>query len=304
MWLIVKKGNDIMRAVKFLFKRENGTIDEKRMKSFSDLGQVVADQNEFLGLIKEELWSCFIGVDEYNRLADTGLNSSIDTILNATYSDIFAQQNVNRVSCSPSTISDINTWLVLEIYGKNKKEGITTCKLIYRDIVSNTKQIIGRVDFDVKETLKEEGYKKYRERKFKRMELLQRRGIRKFSEMIISEIVLKVYEDLEKIVFEDRKVDPDVVLSSVKQMMKELKFFGSMLTETEVSSEVRNLLGLKHNLMRDSIKVWKEESKEEVNKDLVKRLKFRIKMVEEKLKRAINYHKRMEEIHKEYLAIK
>ena len=304
MWLIVKKGNDIMRAVKFLFKRENGTIDEKRMKNFSDLGQVVADQNEFLGLIKEELWSCFIGVDEYNRLADTGLNSSIDTILNATYSDIFAQQNVNRVSCSPSTISDINTWLVLEIYGKNKKEGITTCKLIYRDIVSNTKQIIGRVDFDVKETLKEEGYKKYRERKFKRMELLQRRGIRKFSEMIISEIVLKVYEDLEKIVFEDRKVDPDVVLSSVKQMMKELKFFGSMLTETEVSSEVRNLLGLKHNLMRDSIKVWKEESKEEVNKDLVKRLKFRIKMVEEKLKGAINYHKRMEEIHKEYLAIK
>ena len=122
--------------------------------------------------------------------------------------------------------------------------------------------------------------------------------------MIISEIVLKVYEDLEKIVFEDRKVDPDVVLSSVKQMMKELKFFGSMLTETEVSSEVRNLLGLKHNLMRDSIKVWKEESKEEVNKDLVKRLKFRIKMVEEKLKGAINYHKRMEEIHKEYLAIK
>lgn len=304
MALIVEKGNEIMKKAKLLFRREDGSFDEKRKKDFDNLTQIVADQNEFLGLIKEELWSCFIGIDEYNRLADTGLNSSVDQVLNATYSDIFAQQNVNRISCSPSVISDINTWLILEIYGKNKEEKKTTCKLIYRDIVSNSRQIIGRVDFDVSEILETDWFKKYREKKFKRMELLQRKGIRKFSELTLSSIILAVYDDLERIVFEDRKVDPDVVLSSVKQKMKENKFFGSMLAEGEVASEVRNLLGLKHNLMRDAIKIWKEENKEEVNEEFVKRLKTRIKLVEGKLDNALKHHKNMMNIHEEYLSIK
>lgn len=304
MALIVQSGNQIMRDMKFLFKREDGTIDKERMKNFNNLTQVVADQNEFMGMIKEELWSCFIGIDEYNRLADTGLNSSVDQVLSATYSDIFAQQNVNRVSCSPSVVSDVNTWLILEVYGKNKEKKTTTCKLVYRDIISNSRQCIGRVTFDVSGILKEKWFEKYREKKFKRMELLQKKGIRKFTELTIASIVLAVYEDLEKIVFEDRKVDPDVVLSSVKQTMKKQKFFGSMLAEGEVASEVRNLLGLKHNVMKDSVKIWKEEEKPNPNGDFIKRLTKRMNLVEKKLKTAIDYHKDMMAIHKEYLSIK
>lgn len=304
MCICVEEGNKILQEKKILFKREDGTFDEKRKKSFSNLKQVVADQNEFMGIIKEELWSCFLGIDEYNRLADTGLNSSVDQVLTATYSDIFAQQNVHRISCSPSTLGDINTWLILEIYGRNMKEKTTTCKLIYRDVVSNTRQCIGRVDFYVGDIIKTKWYNLYRQKKFKRMELLQKKGVRKFSELTIASIVLAVYNDLENIVFEDRKVDPDVVLSSVKQIMKEQKFFASMLAEGEIASEVRNLLGLKHNVMKDSVKIWKEEEKAIPNMDFIKRLTKRMNLVERKLNKALNYHRNMKKVHEEYLSIK
>ena len=303
---LIKEGNDMMMKSKELFKREDGTIDKKRMKNFNYFNQIVADQNEFVGLVKEELWSCFIGIDEYNRMADTGLNSSIEQVLGATYSDIFAQQHVNRISCAPSVVGDVNTWLILEIFGTNKKQKITKCKVIYRDIINGGRQVIGHANIYVGEILKADWYKRYRAKKFKRMELLQRHGIRKFSELEIAPIVMECYKDLVKIIIGDRKVDPDVVLSTVKQIMREKIYIGSMLAESEMSSEIRNLLGLKHNIEKDKMRIIKEKQKEpdKINKRYIKELENRKQKVEDKLKKSLEYQKKMIKILEEYKTIR
>lgn len=299
MCLLIDKGNQILKEEGLFALREDKKKDEKVL-GMKEGDFIFADQNEFLTTIKKELWSCFIGIDEYNRLADTGVNSMIEMLLNATYSDIFAQQNVHRVLCSPSTIGDINCWLILEVYGTNRKEKTTTCKVFYRDIINNYKRCIGRVSFNVSEILEKEWYVAYREKKFKRMELLQREGIRKFSEMEFSIIILKVFDELKNII-DDKKVDGDLVLSFVKQELKE-HFVGSMILENEIASEVRNLLNLLSLIIKEQKKRDKKllEGKEEEAREIDRK----IELLKEKLNKTIGFHEKMKKNYYEYVSIK
>lgn len=304
MFLLVDWANTYMSKKKLLFKREDGSYDKTRLKGFNNYNQVVADQIEFVGLVKKELWSCFIGIDEYNRLGDTGLNSSVETTLFATYSDIFAQQHVNRVSCSPSVVNDINCWLILEVYGTNKKEKITTCKVVYRDIISGRRQCIGHANFFVGDIIKDKSYVRYRKKKFKRMELLQKHGIRKISELDFSEIILGVYNELKEIAIGDRKVDPDVVLSAVKRIIREKRFIGSLIAESDIASSVRGMLGLLHNINKDKKRMDKENAKDEPDEDLIKEIKIKIKKYKKELDAGLNEQKRLAKIYQEYITIK
>lgn len=139
----------LMKRKELFFNHIELKANKDELKSFDNYKMIVADQIEFITLIKRQLWNCGIGIDEFNRLGETGANSSIESTLYQTYSDIFAQQRVHTISCAPSIIGDSNCWLILDVIGKDKINMITRVKVIYRDIITGQQLAIGRADIFV-----------------------------------------------------------------------------------------------------------------------------------------------------------
>lgn len=276
----------------------------KEVKEYNTYKQISGDQIEFLHIIKRIIWNCAIGIDEFNRLGETGLNSSVETTVYNTYSDIFAQQGVDRYSCAPSIIHDLNCWLILEVYGKNEQKQETTVKIIYREITTGDRRILGYANLDMKQTLKAEWYQKYRNKKFKRMELLQKYGVRKISELEIANIILETYKELEQKARGIRKVDSDIVLQTVKRVIRKQRYIGSMLAESEIASHVRGLLAIKNDIERETRRYKKANNKENPDKIELHAIKKDIQFSRELLKGEIKEQERLKTLHQKYLQIK
>ena len=86
--------------------------------------------------------------------------------------------------------------------------------------------------------------------------------------------------------------------------MRERVYIGSMLAESEMSSEIRNLLGLKHNIEKDKIKILVEGNKKNINEKYIKELNKRLEKFNKKLEASLNHQKKMVKILEEYKTIK
>ena len=128
-------------------------------KTLPDMKRTIfADQTEFLRFIKSDIRDLSIVIDEFNRLADTGLNASTESTVFDYYSDVFAQRNTHRWTCSPYTVIDKNCTIILDVIGRDKKAGTTTLKVQYRDPLGKISLTIGHVVFPVIAILDTEYY--------------------------------------------------------------------------------------------------------------------------------------------------
>jgi hypothetical protein len=297
-------GNAYLMNQKKLFMEGNGKQNSKKVKSFDPYSMIISDQVEFLSFIKGEPWNCFTGIDEFNRLAGTGLNSSVEGELFATYSDVFAQQFVHRISCSPAIINDVNCWLILEVYGKDEGRKITTLKIYYRNVMNGERLCLGVAHIPVGRTIDQKWYQKYRKKKFSRMDLIQKHGIRKVTELEMAGIVLKSYKELEDLVIDGEKADGDTVLLRCKDIIRQEVFFASMLGEQEIASAVRGLLGVRAKVNKVKMKIWKEEKRKKPNEKTIEILERKLELQEEILKKALERQEFYVKLYKEYLGIK
>lgn len=248
---------------------------------------IFSDQTEFLRFIDRDERNLCIGIDEFNSLANTGLNASTEESLFDYYSDVFAGQYVHRVTTGTDSMVDKNTTVMLEVIGKNKEEKITTCKLIYRDIVSRQRMVLGRVDIYVgdliknwvgvaqnivergqdatkeeKEVLnklkKEDLYVKYQVRKYRRMDLLKKEGVRDLRELEFADIILESVLELEEL-SRLRKCTRELILTIVDEVIRRHKRFYSMFAKQEITSKVSAILALNTEINK-SLKAKKSKN--------------------------------------------
>jgi len=232
---------------------------------------IFSDQTEFLRFINSEIFNVAITIDEFNRMASTGLNATTEEALFDYYSDVFAGKYIHRISCSPDVITDKNANIILDTIGKDEKKGIVRCKLMYRDIVSKSSIILGYVDIyvgdlietweketkpiffkrphelkdkkDINELRNSDFYSRYQIKKYDRMDLLEKHGVRDIREPEYASIILdtlKELQDLAKI----GKISHEIILTTVDEIRRRNKRIYSILALNEISTKARAILSV------------------------------------------------------------
>lgn len=278
----------------------NTIIEKVKEKKIDRFKHIFSDQTEFLRFINTEEEDVAIVIDEFNRMSETGLNASTESVLFDYYSEVFAQKHVHRFSCSPSFVLDKNAIVIMEYIGKDEEKMISKFKLMYRNVAEGFHpRCLGSVYIDVSKVINTVFYKRYREKKFRRMELLDKHGVRDIRELEFADIVLKVTDDLKDITKDGTKSNmSDMIVATISRICREDKRIYSMITTSEIASRVRNILGLYADLYRCSIKLAK-------SKNDIERMNIEDK--QEKVKRILDIEIKEEEkrrkIYKDFLMI-
>lgn len=204
---------------------------------------IFSDQIEFLRFMNTKMENIAIVIDEWNRMVNTGYNATTEMTLFDYYSDVFAQRFVHRISCAPSNVVDKNCYLFLDIEGRDLEKKVTRLKVIYKDIVTGESLVIGHFDIYVGDTMQMPWYGKYREKKFKRMELLEKNGIRDIRELEFADVALRAFlilSDTAKTV----RIKTNTINKTVDMVRRQQGRIYSMLTMNEITGRVKGLLDL------------------------------------------------------------
>lgn len=280
---------------------QNTRIEKKIGKKIDRYKTCFSDQIEFIRFTSNEEWDKAIIVDEFSRIAETGLNATTESALLDYYSDVFAQRRINKIACSPSRIMDKNATIILEYIGKNEEKLISRFKVIYRDVADGyNMRTLGYVDFYVGDIIKKDFYLKYREKKFKRMELLDKHGVRDIRDLEFSGIVLQSIEILKGVIKDGNKADlTDLIHSVVSKVCRKEKRIYSYLTLTEIGSRVRAIISLYSMEYKTEIKLQKAKTEmERVG------LLDKFSNVKKLLKEELEEQEKRYKLYNEYLDIK
>ena len=184
-----------------------------------------------------------IMIDEYNKMGETGVNSSTEIALFEFYSELFASRHIHRVTCSPRTIIDNNATIILTVIGKNTEAKTTRLRLQYRNNEDRNIKTLGYIDINVAETIQQDFYRRYVEKKRKRQDLLDKHGVRGIKELEFAILTLQTYNDLSDIA-KIKKIEPDLILSIIDENRRKNKMHYSLPTLTFLIMQVKGMLAL------------------------------------------------------------
>lgn len=281
----------------------NEIIEKIHNKKINRLKSIFSDQTEFLRFISSDTRDVCVVIDEFSRMAETGFNATTEIALFNYYSDVFAQKFMHRISCSPSVVMDMNCNVILTFLGKDIEKEVSKFKLEYRSSSEGFRKItLGHVDIDVSKVLHTDFYKEYRKKKFERMDLLDKHGVRDIRELEFSEITLATYNELKDVCSDINKGDlSDMILATISRVMRERKRIYSSLTTTEIQSRCKNLLSIKKAIIQTQRKVKKEIEKP--NEGISEVLRQSLQKQAEILNKELDEEERKFKIYKEYLRI-
>lgn len=250
---------------------------------------IARDQIEFLRKTREEgekYNHAAIVIDEFSSLGEVGANATTDEAALNHFSDLMAQLYLHRISCAPKTITDPNANIILEVINKDTKTKTTICLVYYRlfKVDREIIQLIGHANIYVGDILNRKWYKEYRERKFKRMELVNKYGIKDEREIEQAKTILKVYEDLKQLA-RMGLVKRDTVSNFIEVERRKEKNIYSIITTEDLINKTYGILNL-------------EKQNERLNKEI----EYYSKKAEEKPEgfyrnRILEINKAKEQIH-------
>lgn len=258
---------------------------------------IMSDQSEYLRYTMKQEENTHVVIDEFSSLNETGLNATTEKAQYEENSNLFAQRYVHKTSCSPSYIQDKNAWVILDVIGKDVERGYTRVKVSYRDVVTRNTLLIGHADIYIGEVIKEEFYAKYRKKKFARLSLLDKYGIRDVRELEYSRIIQESYNEL-KDVCTLIKLDAKQILVTVGKVKRKYKMQYSLYALNYIVMSVEPLLSLKRKIAETEQKANK--IKEEW---LQKRIKQELEVLKGTLGEALKEEERKINIEKEYRSI-
>lgn len=285
----------------------------KKLDTQMSLQFICADQLEFSRkVMNPKLMNCFVGIDEWNKLSETGYNASVESAFLEYFSDVQAQRFIHRISCSPRGLVDPNATIILECLGKNKESKVTRVIVKYRLLQAEGEQIqvVGHADIFVGEVMKTKWYKQYRERKFKKMELVTQEGVRDIREMEYSELVLRVFRKLRNLA-KMGLVNRDLINGYVETERRKDKRFLSILTTDDIISKVMGIL----RLVKEQTRIQNEMEKAvrmsnkagngagEYFRDKIETLKKILEEVKDNEKELLANYEKLVQINEKYKAI-
>lgn len=253
---------------KFITKIGKNPTAAQRMSQL-----IFSDQTEFLRFINTDDRNLALAIDEFNRMAETGLNATTEEALFEHYSNVFAGQYLHRVTASPDVITDKNATVILDVIGKDEEGKYVRCKLTYRDIVTKMQMVIGRVDIyvgdvihlwdsaGIRQLVEQKGhlqpeeqalvdkaretdfYVKYQVKKYKKMDLLKKHGVRDIRDLEFSTIILQVLHELKEFA-RIKRAPKELIDTIVDEVCKTNKRIYSILAVNEISQRSRAILNI------------------------------------------------------------
>lgn len=214
------------------------------------INHIAGDEIEFTRKVMEkEASHVAIMTDEINQLNKTGYNSTTEEAIQQWYSEVCAQYYVHRFACSPLRISDETSQIVLTMLERREETQEAICEVHYRILRAGTSllQYVGRAKICIAEILNKPWYKEYRQKKFKKMELVTRVGVRDIRELEWADVVLETYKELDPIA-EYTSIKKDVILNVVGGKRRQLKQFHSIVLDQEIVARVNGLLVQKREI--------------------------------------------------------
>lgn len=288
---------------------------------------IFSDQTEFLRFIDQDIMHVCIAIDEFNRMAATGLNATTEESLFAFYSDVFAGKYIHRVTASPDVITDKNANIILDVQGNDNDKKVTRLKLTYRDISSKQQMVLGFVDIYVGDVIEnwekyvrpiflkndkslEDGeilakyrkidfYVRYQIKKYKRMDLVDKHGVRDIRELEFSTIVLQTLEELRDYA-KFNKVSPELVLSTVDEIRRKHKRIYTLFVLNEISSKVRAILSLYHESYKMDNKLRASGEIQGEKREIMERTVANLKRMQ---KNRIDEQNKLQEVYQQYMMI-
>lgn len=281
----------------------------KITKLFGKMGKserffIFSDQTEFSRFIKK-MWSmtCVL-IDEYSRYASTGYSATTEEVTYAYYSDTFAQLFTHRILCSPATITDINSYLVLDVLGTDTKEKTTKLKVSYRDVTDGSMIVLGYIVIDVKKVLKMKWYNEYRTKKIRRFELLAKHGKRDVRELEFDYMTMKVFDAMKEDAEIDR-ISVDEIEGELDIIKREEGRIYSILGDQHIVRKVKTILGLFVSLHRTKARYMIKADKANNGRmpEELKILKRLIQSKERRFEKIRSEYKKMSDLYKEFLEV-
>lgn len=265
----VVKGKSTVMAT--LVNKVNKMLNKKM-----NISKICTDQIEFSRKTNNKENDICYGIDEWNSLSTGGLNSSTEQQYLDWFSDVCAQRFIHRISCSPKKVIDQNSDTILEILERNNQKKYTRC-LVYHRLsgINNITQLVGYADINVKETIKQKWYEQYRQKKFKKMELINEHGSRDDRDREFAELVIALYEALEPLA-EQTLVGVDIISGHIEVEREKRQL--SIYTGLDLEKKIHGILRLRTQISRTEKTIKKivntiENTKEkEYKKELAKTL--------------------------------
>lgn len=245
---------------------EIGKIKPMKDKELQEYlySRISSDQTEFLrfALRRKEKGATAALIDEFSTMGETGFNATTEAALYKEHSDLFAQEEVNKISCSPTHINDRNADIILDVVGMNEEKKITRVIVNYRDTTEWMIFPLGMADIYVGDIMEMEFYKRYRTKKFKRLDLLKKHGIRNIKELEFAIITMATYDAMKDVAY-IKKQSEDLIMGIIEGKRRELKMQYSMLTLNYVVMSVKGILDLTSEisaLKRSKLKAKDEQT--------------------------------------------
>lgn len=214
------------------------------LKKPTTLKNICADQLEFGQKIKDKtINNMCIMIDEWNALSESGLNATVEQKFLRQFSEVQAQRYIHRIGCSPTTIIDELAEIIIDIIGIDKRNKTTTALISYKifDAIGERTQLIGHIKINVSDIFEETWWKRYRKKKFEKMNLLIEEGIKDIRELKYAEIILEVRKKLINLA-RLGLVNKEIIVNYVEKIRRENKEILSILTSDDIITKIKGLL--------------------------------------------------------------
>lgn len=268
-----------------------------------NMQNICGDQLEFLRTIKEsKVKDTVIMIDEWNKLGESGYNATVEENLLTYYSEVQAQRYIHKISCSPSTIADKQSDLVLEVLSADKELKRTNFLLYYKVSKAGMEhmQLVGSGSLSVKRALSCRYYNNYRAKKFAKMDFIIKHGIKDVREIEQARMITKVYEDLERLT-KVMPINKDIISNYLEKKRAEEREFLSILSSEDIIRKIMGLLNMKRTMFMVDTKIQKLLEKGELGQ--VKLNRDALKDLEEVHKLTLQNYYRLVNLGNEYSKI-
>jgi len=276
-------------------------------KRFS-LSNIAGDQVEFLRRISEpSLNHTVIGIDEWNALGGTGLNATTEETQFQYYSDVQAQRYIHKIACSPSVVVDPNADVVLQVVSIDKVAKRTYFTISVRLVRPEGQmfQLVGMGSVDVSVALAHPVYAQYRNKKFLKMDLVTKEGVRDVRELEHACIIISVWDALYPLAAYS-SISRDVCANYVEKCRHDQRELLSILTIDDIVRKSHGLLRLQRDICSLSLKCQRLESKCKAGEPLPEFLsvmKSGLLGMQKVRDDSLGYYRRMIEVYEKYKAI-
>lgn len=155
---------------------------------------------------------------------------------------------------------DKNSLVILDVLGKNEKACVTRVRINYREPTGFDLTTLGYADIYVKPVLNTKFYRQYVEKKFKRMDLIRKEGVRDIRELEFAGFVVQTYNYLKEIA-ENTRVTMSLIQATAQRFVRQDGKIYSIIAQMEVTSRTHAMLNLHYELGRQQQRLKKMRNK-------------------------------------------